>query len=418
VEATVLVTPPLTPPTAPPDPPPFPPRQDPADSTAGIRSSSTATTTTTATTGAVNAVPVGRTDTAGEDAALGDTAVDLGAVAPGADAPGADAPGLPAPGLPAQGRTAAGQEPPAAAGDAPSERPGPCLPGWFAGLSVLSAATAAGWLLWHAGLLPQPEGSLGVLPRSPHTGTGLGLWSGLAVLAALAVFVLMGLTRGRPGSVWVLTRCGAYRGSVRRTGLLWISPMLRRQRIDVTLRHWRSRPIDAVDATGTPLQVTVLVVWRVRDSARAAFVVHDHIRFLRETIEAALARAFSRYPADDFRGPSPTLRDCDRLADELHRLVSDPLRPAGVEVFSATPVRIDYAPEVEPAMRRARMAALDARQRKAVLDDVLAAVADTVRGIRDRGLADLDDYERKALVRDLTVSLLTHPAGPAPARLP
>ncbi|MEE4542519.1 SPFH domain-containing protein [Streptomyces sp. V4-01] len=341
-----------------------------------------------------------------DDAALADTAVDMAAVDPG---------------LPAQGQApphgGQGADLPAAAlSDVPNERQGPCLAGWFAVLTALSAAAVAGWLLWHAGLLPQPSGGLSALPRSPHGGTGLGLWSGLAVLAALAAFVLLGLTRGRPGSVWVLTRCGAYRGTVRRTGLLWISPLLRRRRIDVTLRHWRSRPIGAVDATGTPLQITVLVVWRVRDSARAAFAVHDHSRFLRETVEAALARAVSRRPADDFRGAAPTLRDCDRLADELQWLVTAALRPAGVEVFSATPVRIDYAPEVAAAMRRARIAALDARQRKAVLDDVLASVADTVRGISERGLAQLDEYERKALVRDLTVSLLSQPAAPAPGR--
>lgn len=309
-----------------------------------------------------------------------------------------------------------GQDPAEAA--APTERPGPCLPGWAAVLSLVAAAGAAGWLVGQAGLLPITPVWPGALPRPPRTGTGPGLWSGLGVLAAVAVFVLCGLTRGRPGSVWVLTRCGAYRGTVRRTGLLWISPLLRRRRLDVTLRHWRSRPVDAVDAHGTPIQVTLLVVWRVRDSARAAFAVHDHRRFLRETVEAALALAVSRHPADDFRGQSPTLRDCDRLADELQRLIADAVRPAGLEVFSATPVRIDYAPDVAPVMRRARIAALDARQRKAVLDDALAAVAEAVRGISERGLAELDDYERKALVRDLTVSLLAHPAPPsAGARL-
>jgi hypothetical protein len=65
-------------------------------------------------------------------------------------------------------------------------------------------------------------------------------------------------------------------------------------------------------------------------------------------------------------------------------------------------------------MARARIAALDARQRRAALDDVLAVVADTVRGISERGLAQFDDYERKALVRDLTVSLLAQPTAPAP----
>lgn len=333
--------------------------------------------------------------------------------------------GLPGPpGLLGQAPMAVGRErhhdtlPLPAAADMPAERPGPCLPGWVAGPAAGAAAVTAVWLLWQAGVLPGGGAGHVLPPHSPHTGAGPGLWSGLTVLAALAAFSLSGLTRGRPGAVWVLTRCGAYRGSVRRTGLLWISPLLRRRRIDVSLRHWRSRPIEVADSHGTPLQVSVLVVWRVRDSARAVFATADSTRHLRAAVEAGLARALSRHPADDFGGASPTLRDCDRLAEELHALIAAEVRPVGIELFSATPVRIDYGCEVAPAMRRARIAALELRERRATLDGVLTLVTETVRGVGERGGVDLDAYERKALVRDLTVALLArHDAAPAhPAR--
>ncbi|MDX2644875.1 SPFH domain-containing protein [Streptomyces sp. PA03-1a] len=271
-----------------------------------------------------------------------------------------------------------------------AERPGRCLPG---GLAVLTALAAAGGT---AALL------LGPIGTSPAVRGGA-----VAVLVALTALTALGLARGRPGSVWMLTRHGAYHGTVRRTGLLWISPLLVRRRVDTSLRHWRSSPIEATDAGGTPLQITVLVVWRVRDTARAAFGVHDHVRYLREQVEAAVVRCVSRLPADDFHGPGPTLRATDRLADDLTRIIVQDLRPVGVEVFSAQPVRVDYAPAVASAMRRAQLAALDARHRRAALDDALTAVGETVRGLLERGLVDLDDYERKALVRDLTVAYCT-----------
>ncbi|WP_431962715.1 SPFH domain-containing protein [Actinacidiphila sp. bgisy160] len=304
--------------------------------------------------------------------------------------------------VPAPAPVAHGVHSPAAAAPPPeiAERPGRCLPG---GLAVLTALAAAGGT---AALLLGPAGT------SPVVRT-----VAVAVLAALTALTALGLVRGRPGSVWMLTRHGAYHGTVRRTGLLWISPLLARRRVDTSLRHWRSSPIEATDAVGTPLQTTVLVVWRVRDTARAAFTVHDHVRYLREQVEAAVVRCVSRLPADDFHGPGPTLRDADRLADDLTRIVVQDLRPVGVEVFSVQPVRVDYAPAVASAMRRARLAALDARHRRAALDDALTAVGETVRGLLDRGLVDLDDYERKALVRDLTVAYCAArlPEGSAPA---
>jgi len=295
--------------------------------------------------------------------------------------------------------------------DGPTERPGPCLPGWAGGLTALGAAGAAVFLLWRAGVPPAGLTGWAPLPRSPRSGTGGGLWAGLTLLGAVAAFAALGLSRGRPGAVRVLSRCGAYRGSVRRTGLLWVSPLLSRRRVDVSVRHWRSRPIDAVDAKGTPLRLTVLLVWRVRDTAKAVYGVDDHGRFLREVVEAAVARAVARHPVDDFRGDGPTLRDCERVADELARLIAAEVRVIGLEIFSATPVRVEYAPEVAAAMCRSRAAALDARRRRAVLDDVLGTVAETVRGLSERGLGQMDEYERKSLVRDLTVSLLRSSAG-------
>ncbi|TKA06448.1 hypothetical protein FCI23_31495 [Actinacidiphila oryziradicis] len=287
------------------------------------------------------------------------------------------------------------------------EHPGRALPGWSAVLAVLAAAAGAGWVLWRAAVLPVAVAGEQLLPEPPDRAGLNGVWGAIALLAALVAFAVGGLCRGRPGVVWVLTRHGAYRGTVRATGLLWISPLLVRRRMDVTLRHWRSSPIEAVDSAGTPVLATVLLVWRVRDTARATFAVHDHTRYLREQVEAAVTRAVSRFPTDDFRDGGPTLRDTDSLANSLTSGLAADLRPIGVELFSAQPVRLSYADEVAAAMQRAQIAALDAQHRRAVLDDVLTAVQETVRGLTDRGMVQLDDYERKALVKDLTVAFYT-----------
>lgn len=291
-----------------------------------------------------------------------------------------------------------------------AERPGRYLPGGAAVLVALAAAGTCGWLLWLTGVVPSVRLAGHVLPpRPPVVVHRIAVWGALALLAGLAAFALAGLAHGRPGSVLLLTRHGAYRGTVRATGLMWISPLFSRRRLDVRLRHWRSSPIPVTDAAGTPLHATVLLVWRVRDTARAVFTVDDHVAYLREQVEADVARVLSRHPADDFGGggQGPTLRDTEHLGDTLTKAVASAVRVIGLEVFSVQPVRLDYVAEIAPAMHRAHLAALDATHRRAVLDDVLSAVAETVRGLSDRGIAQLDDYEHKALVRDLTVAFYT-----------
>ncbi|MFB7994231.1 SPFH domain-containing protein [Streptomyces sp. NPDC056002] len=289
------------------------------------------------------------------------------------------------------------------------ERPGRTLPGVVGVLGGLAGAVGGAASLWWGGVLPHVT----ALPVPAGAQSGPVQWAAVAGSGALALFGFGGLARGRTGRAWVLTLFGRYRGTVRRTGLTWVNPLFLRRRTDVRLRHWRSEAMPAVDANGVALRVVVLVVWRVKDTARAALAVEDHQEYLRQCVEAALARVLSQLPADAFHQDAPTLRDAEAVGDALTRQLAADAAPVGIEVFSAQPTRIEYAPEVAAAMQRRRIAALDAQHRDSVLTSVVDSVEDTMTRLTARGLVDLDDYERKALVKDLTVAFYTGRGGDA-----
>ncbi|MFD3325839.1 SPFH domain-containing protein [Streptomyces sp. NPDC058701] len=287
------------------------------------------------------------------------------------------------------------------------EHRGPVLPGWI-GVAVGGLALAGCVaVLWRAGVVPASlVAAFGATPRA-YEGLRATHWPPLAFLGVVALLALGGLGRARTGHAWVLTLFGRYRGTVRRTGLTWVSPLLLRRRVDVRLRHWRSDPMPAVDSGGLALQVVVQVVWQVKDTARATLAVADHTEYLAEQVESAMARVLSQLPADAFHEAAPTLRDAEAVGDALTRMLAAETEAVGVEVFSAQPTRIEYAPEVAEAMRRRRVAAIDAKHRDSVLTSVVDAVDDTVHRLTSRGIVELDDYERKALVKDLTVAFYT-----------
>ncbi|MCT9079409.1 SPFH domain-containing protein [Streptomyces fulvoviolaceus] len=277
------------------------------------------------------------------------------------------------------------------------ERPARVLPGSAGVLAGACGLAGCAVTSWWAGTLPPL--ALEALSLPSYAGAGLGpvQWAAYAGAGALGLFGFGGLARGRTGRAWVLGLFGRYRGTVRRTGLMWVNPLLLRRRVDVRLRHWRSEPMPAADASGVALRVVVLVVWRVRDTARATLGVEDHETYLQECVEAALARVPVEAPGSG-RG------SVDAAEEALTRLVAADSAPVGIEVFSVQPVRVEYAPEVAAAMHRRRIAALDAQHRASVLTSVVDSVEDTVTRLTMRGLVELDDYERKALVKDLTVA--------------
>ncbi|MFI5639948.1 SPFH domain-containing protein [Streptomyces goshikiensis] len=312
----------------------------------------------------------------------------------------------PRPAAPARPRADAGRRVPRG-DDRLREHRGPVLPGWVAVFVGALALTGCAAVLWRAGVVPAVVvAAFGATPRA-YQGLRVTHWPPLAFLGVVALVALGGLGRARAGHAWVLTLFGRYRGTVRRTGLTWVSPLLLRRRVDVRLRHWRSDPMPAVDAGGLALRAVVQVVWQVKDTARATLAVEDHTEYLAEQVESAMARVLSRLPADAFHEDAPTLRDAEAVGDALTRMLAAETEAVGIEVYSAQPTRIEYAPEVAEAMRRRRVAAIDAKHRDAVLTSVVDAVDDTVHRLTSRGLVELDDYERKALVKDLTVAFYT-----------
>ncbi|MGW2545012.1 SPFH domain-containing protein [Kitasatospora sp. NPDC001574] len=246
-------------------------------------------------------------------------------------------------------------------------------------------------------------GTAEVTARSVSAVTAAGL---------LVVLALAGLLVNAGGETRVLTRWGRYRGTVRRTGLVWVNPLLRRRRVDVRLRHWRSEPVKVVDRTGTPIVVRLLIVWRVKDTARAMLSIEDHESYLREQVQAVLTRTASILPCDSNAGPGPALRDGQWFADELTRALAAEVAPAGLEVYSAQPLALDYAPEVAESMRRRRLADLDAGLRTVLVDDAVEAAALAVRRLERATAHELDEAARSALMEQLLVAFVA-PAGVA-----
>lgn len=308
-----------------------------------------------------------------------------------------------------------GRRPPRADGDLREQPPRVMLPGWAALSVVLACAVGVEMLLGRAGMLPWwLPGPDEAFPADRITAARL------AVLpACIGLFALAGLMANSGGEARVLACWGHYRGTVRRTGLVWVNPVLRRRRVDVRIRHWRSDPVDALDRTGVPIRVGLMVVWRVRDTARAVLSVLDHEEYLREQAHAVLCRTAALLPCDTFDDEGPSLRDSQWFGDELTRALAAEAAPVGLEVYSVQPLSVEYGPEVADSMRRRRVADLDAGLRTVIVDDAVEAAALAVRRLEHATSRELDRQSRSALMEQLLVAFVA-PAGvpvvPGPSR--
>src|SRR3984957_17727838 len=147
-------------------------------------------------------------------------------------------------------------------------------------------------------------------------GTAL-VWTGIAMLV-LATGGAAGLTAIKPGEARVVQLFGGYRGTVRTTGLRWINPFTVRRRISVRIRNKETPTVKVNDSDGNPIEIAAVVVWQVRDSARATYGVEDFVAFVDIQSETALRHVANSHSYDDAGADVLSLRDhTDEVAGQL-----------------------------------------------------------------------------------------------------
>ena len=169
----------------------------------------------------------------------------------------------------------------------------------------------------------------------------------------LAVLVLCGFFMIQPNMSAVITLFGAYRGTERSEGLRWIWPWMGRKKIAVRQHNIHSERVKVNDLRGNPIEVACNVVWRVADTAQAAFDVDDYKAFVNIQIEAGLRTVASRHPYDDIEENETTLRSDGEIVNaELRTELNERLTHAGIVVDEAGLTHLAYAPEIAGAMLR------------------------------------------------------------------
>ena len=230
----------------------------------------------------------------------------------------------------------------------------------------------------------------------------------IALIGGAILFLLLpfGFFMIQPNMSAVVTLFGEYRGTERTEGLRWVWPWMGKKKISVRQNNIHSERVKVNDLRGNPIEVACNVVWRVADTAQAAFDVDDYKTFVNIQIEAGLRTVASRHPYDDIEDHETTLRsDGDIVNAELRTELNERLSHAGIMVDEAGLTHLAYAPEIAGAMlRRQQAEAVIAARAKLVLGAV-SMVEMALEKLAEGGKVHLDDERRAAMVSNLMVVL-------------
>ena len=248
--------------------------------------------------------------------------------------------------------------------------------------------------------------------------TWLILGAEIASIAMLvvALLVLPGFFVVAPNESMALILLGRYVGTVRDAGVWWTNPftIFYRETISLRLRNFQSERTKVNDASGNPIEIAAVVAWRVVETARAVFDVEDFREYVVVQSETAIRHLASQYPYDDFEDGAPSLRgNADAVSDTLHAELQARLGAAGIEVLEARLTHLAYAPEIAEAMLRRQQASAIVAARRTIVSGAVGLVDMALTQNSEKGIVELDDERKAAMVSNLMV-VLTGDRAPTP----
>lgn len=247
---------------------------------------------------------------------------------------------------------------------------------------------------------------------------------GLAVLGAIMFIVAMvclnGFTVLAPNEAMVYTFFGKYHGTLKKEGFYFINPLcvsvkpaenlgivIGKKKISLKAMTLNNDKQKVNDEEGNPIEIGVVVIWRVTDTVKAVFNVENYISFISTQTDSAIRQVARQYPYDvSDNGDEKSLRGSSQeIANILKAELQERVMMAGIEILEARISNLAYAPEIAAAMLQRQQAAAIIAARQKIVDGAVSMVDMALKKLSDNNIVELDDERKAQMVSNLLVVL-------------
>ena len=99
------------------------------------------------------------------------------------------------------------------------------------------------------------------------------------ILGVIALLFLSSLTIVSPNQSKAILFFGQYLGTIRSNGLFITTPLTQKVNVSLKVRNFNSSLLKVNDSDGNPVEISAVVVYKVRDTAKALFDVDYYQEF-------------------------------------------------------------------------------------------------------------------------------------------
>ncbi len=246
--------------------------------------------------------------------------------------------------------------------------------------------------------------------------SGIFIGVGIALLV-VGIFCSTGFKLLQPNEAYVLTMFGKYYGTLKRDGFYWVIPFCAAVNPARMLGISRKLSLKAMtlnndkqkvnDEEGNPIEISVVVIWRITNTARAVFNVDNFMEYLSTQCDAAIRQVARQYPYDvSSNGDETSLRgSAQEIADVLKGEIQQRADMAGIEIMEARISHLAYAPEIAAAMLQRQQASAIIAARQKIVEGAVSMVQMALNKLSEEEIVELDDERKAQMVSNLLVVL-------------
>lgn len=252
------------------------------------------------------------------------------------------------------------------------------------------------------------------------SGYDVGMIVGIVWLC-IGWFPFIGLRVIKPNEALVLTLFGKYIGTLKHEGFYFVNvfstavsprvqpgakPGIPHTKISLKAMTHDNRKQKINDQLGNPIEVGIVVVWRVVNTAKAVFNVDDFEGFLSIQADSTLRDVVRCYPYDSTDSDEMSLRGssqevCEKLKSTLQQRVEN----AGLEIIETRITHLAYAPEIAAAMLQRQQATAIIEARQKIVDGAVGMVEMALNKLSESNVCELDEERKAQMVSNLLVVL-------------
>lgn len=222
------------------------------------------------------------------------------------------------------------------------------------------------------------------------------------------IFLFKGFTVIQPNEAAVFTFFGKYHGSLKRDGFYFVNPLTGCRKISLKTLTLQNNKQKINDELGNPIEVGIVVIWRIIDTAQAVFNVDSYYNYLSIQSDSSLRRIVSQYPYDtpladkaekSLRGSS------QEISDKIKAEIQKKVEVAGIEIIDAKITHLAYAPEIALAMLQRQQAAAVIDARKLIVEGAVGMVDMAIKKLAKNNVVKLSEDRKAHMVSNLLVVL-------------